>query len=386
MLNILYLNPTAEIGGAEISLLLLLRSLNKKHFRPIVILPCLGPLQNSLSSNGIEIITRPLKKINIRNPLPYLYTIYRLTKLMRQLSIGLIHCNMEICNQYAFIAARLNGLPIVCHTRNILSKRAFQRMFLGGADVLIANSKATASSYTQYVSKDQRVEIIYNAADCVQFYPEGECNLRSRFNINNNGFVIGLIGQITPNKGQDVFIRALAQVVRKHPNVRALVVGDTVIDDSKWFLVELKQLVQELGISDKVIFTGFVKNITDLYRCLDIVVLPSRSEGFGRTIAEAMAMGKPVIASRVGGLPELISEGETGLLVPPGDSNSLADAIVKLVENRSLAKKLGFNGRRKVKEQFSVEKNVRKIERVYMSLLSNSGNGHDNCSTDAEKQ
>jgi glycosyltransferase involved in cell wall biosynthesis len=182
--------------------------------------------------------------------------------------------------------------------------------------------------------------------------------------------VIGQIAQITPNKGQDIFIRALAQVVRIHPNVRGLIVGgNTIIDDSDWFLDELKQLVKELGLVDKVIFTGFVKNMVNLYRCLDLVVLPSKSEGFGRTIAEAMAMTKPAVATKVGGLQEIIVEGKTGLLVPPGDSKALADAILKVVENPELARKFGINGRKRVEELFTVESNVKKTEQVYKSLI-----------------
>ena len=370
MLNILYLNHTVEIGGAEISLLLLLRNLDKQCFHPIVVLPCSGPLQDRLASSGIETVTMPLDKIDTRNFLPYLRTVYRLTKFMRQLSIGLVHCNMDICNQYAFIAAKLNGLPLICHTRNILSKRAFRRMFLRWANVLIANSRAVADSYAQYVSKDQRVEIIYNGVDIEQFRPERGCSSRSRFNISDDEVVIGQIVQITPNKGQDIFIRALAKIIPTHPNVRALIIGDTVIDDSKWFLEDLKQLVQELGLADKVIFTGFVEDIAEVYRCLDLVVLPSRLEGFGRTLIEGMAMAKPVVATNSGGPREIVVEGETGLLVPYGDSDALAAAILRIVNDPQLAKEFGANGRQRVEEQFSIEKNVRETEQVYMSLLS----------------
>jgi len=267
------------------------------------------------------------------------------------------------------IAAKLVGIPVITHTRNILGKRAFQRMFLRGADVLIANSRAVADSYARYVSKGQRVESIHNAVDTKYLYLAESCDSRSRFKINSSEFVIGQIARIHPSKGQDVFIRALAQVVETHPNVRALIVGDTVIDNSDWFLDELKQLVKELDLVDKIIFTGFVEDIVEIYRSLDLVVLPSKSEGFGRTIAEAMAMSKPVVATKVGGLPELILDGETGILIPPEDSNAFAEAILRVIENRQLASELGINGRRRVEDYFSIENNVRETEQVYMSLL-----------------
>ena len=155
--------------------------------------------------------------------------------------------------------------------------------------------------------------------------------------------------------------------------MRALIVGDnTIIDDSGWFLDELKQLVKELGLVDKVIFTGFVDDMVNLYRCLDMVVLPSKSEGFGRTIAEAMAMTKPIIATKVGGIPEIVVEGKTGLLVPSGDSKALAAAILKVVENPELAIKFSINGPKRIAKLFTIENNVNKTEQVYISLLEKS--------------
>lgn len=367
--KILYLNSVSFLGGAEKSLLLLLQNINRQHFEPMVVLPESGPLCKRIQALGIKLRLLPLKKIKVRNPVPYLITLWKLVYTLRSYKIDLLHCNMDICNQYGMIAAKLVGIPVITHTRNILGKRAFKRMFLRGANVLIANSRASADSYSQYTSNDQRVEIIYNAVDIEQFCPEGACNSGNIYNISSGEFVIGQIARITPHKGQDVFIRALVQVIEEHPNVRALIVGDTVIDDTDWFLDELKQIVKELGLVDKIIFTGFVEDIVDLYRCLDLVVLPSKSEGFGRTIAEAMAMTKPVVASRVGGLQELILEGETGFLVPPGDNSTLADAICRVIENPKLAFEFGIKGRQRIKEHLSVEKNVKETEQVYQSVL-----------------
>lgn len=370
--KVLYLNPVSVIGGAEMSLLLLLQKLNRHQFEPIVVLPARGRLYERVHSLGIEIKLATLHKINVRNPLPYLKTVWNLVRMLRGYEVDILHCNMDICNQYGVIAAKLVGVPVVTHTRNILGRRAFRRMFLNWADVLIANSKSAANSYAQYVSKDQRVEIVYNAVDIGQFRPEGECNSKRRFNISNNEFVIGQIAQITPNKGQDVFIRAMAHVVQAHPNVRALIAGDTVIDNSRWFLKELEQLVRELGLADRVSFAGFVDDIVDVYRCLDLVVSPTKSEGFGRTIIEAMAMAKPVVATDSGGPIEIVVEGETGLLVPYGNPEALAGAILKIMDNTQLASEFGANSRQRVEEQFSIGKNVRETEQVYISLLSNS--------------
>jgi UDP-N-acetylglucosamine:LPS N-acetylglucosamine transferase len=158
--KILYLDSVSAIGGAERSLLLLLQNINRQHFKPMVVLPERGPLSERIQALGVELKLLPLNKINVRNPLPYMKTVWSLRKILLTRRIDLLHCNTGICNQYGMITAKLVGLPVVTHTRNILGKRAFQRMFLGRADVLIANSRAVADSYAQYVSKDQGVEII----------------------------------------------------------------------------------------------------------------------------------------------------------------------------------------------------------------------------------
>ena len=367
--KILYIDSVSVISGAEMSLLLLLSNLNREKFEPLVILPERGMLCDRIQALDIDLKLLPLNKINIRNPIPYLKTVWSLVKILRRHKIDLLHCNMDICNQYSMIAAKLVGIPVITHTRNILGKRAFQRMFLRGADVLIANSRAVADSYSRYVTKGQKVENIYNGVDLNHFRPEGRGKSRSRFGISDDEFVVGQIARIDTSKGQDVLIKAMAQVLQTHPNVRTLIVGDIVIDDSKFFLEKLKKLVSELGLKEKIIFTGFLKDIVDLYSALDLVVVASKAEPFGRTIIEAMSMAKPVVATNSGGPVEIVEEGKTGFLVPYGYPEVLARAIIKLIDDAHLASEFGINSRQRVADYFSIENNVRKTEQVYMSLL-----------------
>lgn len=384
--KVLYLNSISAIGGAEMSLLAFLQKLNRRQFEPLVILPERGPLYERIQALGIKLKLVSLNKIDVHNPLPYLKTVWSLARILRSYGVDILHCNMDICNQYSVIAARLVGVPIVTHTRNILGRRAFRRMFLSWADVLIANSRAVADSYAQYISSNQRVEIIYNGVDIEEFHPDRGCKSKNHFKISNEEIVIGQIAQITPNKGQDVFIRALAHIVQINPHVRVLIVGDTIIDNSQWFLKKLKQLVQELGLNDKIIFTGFVEDIVDLYQTLDMVVVPSQIEGFNRTLIEAMAMAKPVIATDSGGPLEIVVAERNGLLVPYGNPEALARAILRLMDDPQLLSEFGANGRRRVEEQFSIEKSVKEIEQVYMSLIFNSQDKRENHSAAAGEQ
>ncbi|GAI28534.1 unnamed protein product, partial [marine sediment metagenome] len=121
---------------------------------------------------------------------------------------------------------------------------------------------------------------------------------------------------------------------------------------------------------DKVIFTGFVNDVKELYASLDLLVLPSQAESFGRVLIEAMAMEKPVVATRAGGAVEVVEDGVTGLLVPSNDTNGLARAIIKMLENEEDRRRKGKAGRERVKNMFSIEKNVKETQKVYMELLS----------------
>ncbi|MFC1576942.1 glycosyltransferase [Candidatus Omnitrophota bacterium] len=369
--RILYINPIVEISGAETSLLLLLEKLDRRLFYPIVILPGEGPLKGRLEEMGIEAVTMRLSKIDKKNPIPYLKTVYALSRFIRDRAVDIVHCNMGICNQYALAAARLNGVPVVSHTRNILNRRAFKRMFLGFSDALIANSKAVAGSYSEYMRRDQKVHVIHNGVDLREFSSSrGNGSFRRKFGLSEDMFLIGQIARIHPCKGQNILLKAVADVTRFHPNIRTLLAGDVKIDNSEWHHEELKRITSELGLDDRVFFTGFTDDIVGLYADLDLLVLPSLHEPFGRTLIEAMAMGVPVIASAQGGPLEIVEDGVTGFLVPVGDPVRLAEAILKVLKDKELAKKLGENGRERVRSRFTIEENVRKTEKVYSELIA----------------
>ena len=370
--RILFLDPTSAISGAEVSLLGLLRNLNREVFDPLVALPGIGPLFERVARLGVETVIIPQSKLKVSNPLPYLKTVFYLVKLIRERGVGLIHSNMDIGNQYGLVAARLTGIPIICHTRNILTKRPFQRMLLRYADVLIANSRAVKASYAMYVSKSQKVVVINNGVDLDEFSSlhAGIGMFREKIGVPNDAFVVGHIARICPEKGQHTLIDAMALVAKTQSKAYALIVGDTIVDNSTAFLMSLKQRVLEYELADKVIFTGFVDKIVDLYADLDLVVLPSLCEPFGRTLIEAMAMEKPVIASGVGGPLEIVENEVTGFLISPNDPVQLAEAILKVLQDKKLSKKLGENGKERVNRFFTIEENVRKNEQVYLELLN----------------
>lgn len=353
------------------SLLGLLRHLNREAFEPLVALPGAGPLVERIARLGVETVILPQQKLKARNPLPYLKTVFSFVNLVRGRHIDLIHSNMDIGNQYGVVVAKLTGIPIICHTRNILSERSFRRMLLGYANVLIANSRAVAASYANYVTKSQKIVVIHNGVDSNEFSPIRARSgvFRRKLELPDDAFVIGHIARICPEKGQHTLIDAMALVAKTYSEVYALIVGDTIIDDSVAFLMSLKQRMLEHKLDERVIFMGFVDNIIDLYADLNLVVLSSLCEPFGRTLIEAMAMEKPVVATRAGGVVEVVEHGVNGLLVQPNNHIQLAETILKVIENRNAAREFGMNGRKLVERFFSIEQTVRKIEQVYLETL-----------------
>lgn len=375
-MNVLYIGASSEIGGAENSLRVLLKGLNKELFQPTVVLPLDGPFAKSVTDLDIELLITPLSPLKSRNPVPYLMTVRRLAKLMKTKRIDLVHCNQDVCNQYAVPAARLNRIPIVCHTRTIIpEKRAFQRTFLGFSDVLIAISRNVAASYTPYTRKPQRVMVIPNGVDLMEFSPSPlrRDHSRRELHVAHGTYLMGLLGRIIPQKGHHVMVQALARLAKTHPNTCLVVAGGAKTGNHTWFqdgafLNDLRRLINDLGVTQKVIFTGFVDHVRAIYESLDVLVVPSLVEACGRTALEAMAMQIPVVASDVGPAREVVEDDRTALLVPPNDPEQLAMAIETLMTNRVLARELGENGRRRVEKYFSSEQHVRTVEQLYRSV------------------
>ncbi len=368
MPRILYLNHYTAIYGSENSLFELVTHLDGDRFDPLVVLPDEGGLTRKLRAAGVQVITTILRPLKARNPVPYLTTVWHLLHIIRRERVNLVHANCDLSGQYGIVAGRLAGIPTVCSTRNLLGPRAYRRSFLSWADALVANSKAVATTWLPH--RTQKRYIAYNAVDLAKFTPTGcRARLRHQWGLDEQTFVVAVIGRITRNKGQDTFLKALKQVIAQAPRTHAFLVGSTEIDRSEDFRLMLKQMVRTLGLLEQVTFVDAVESVPAFLEMVDLLVCPSIAEPFGRALIEAMAMEKPVIASAVGGPLEIVVEEETGLLVSPSDSKALAAAIRRVMADDKLAKELGRNARERVQKLFSIEEHVKLMEGVYLDVL-----------------
>ncbi len=384
MINILYLNPAGCIGGAEKSLLDLIDNLDRNRFRPLAVLLSPGPLESMLRKRGIDCRIVPLpaallgasrrscpSALRLLPALPFLLppVIIRLYRLIREEEITLVHTNGIKAHLLAVIPARLAGRPLVWHFRDLPGRGGLGRTFRLLARFFPGRIIANSNAVKDELGGLDRIEVVYNGVEISQPRTEAEISrARKDLRLGPGEIAIGTIGHFAPLKGYEDLLRAAVPVIAKVPSARLLITGDAVYPAYRDYRLRLENEAAWLGLKEKVIFTGSREDPSEILNALDIFVLPSRSEGFGRANLEAMAAGLPVVSTRVGGIPEVVSDGETGILVPHRDPEALAEAIIALAEDRERRAVMGRAGRRRA-EEFSLERMLAGTVAVYDSIL-----------------
>ena len=375
-LNILFLHGlTAVVGGAERDLLLMTRQLPDCGVTPFVGCPREGPLVQELAKQGTKVIALdfpPWRKPRFfASRLP---AIYRLYQVIAREGIHLMHINEMWWTPLGYCAARLAGIPSVAHIRQEVEARRVRQYWLRYPTRVIAVSKAVSTVLERAEVKPSNLMVLYTGVDLqaaqASLMTNGDVigGIHHRYRMDQNSPVIGTVAHLFPRKGHEYLIQAVSQVRQAFPTIRCLIVGE----GDPAYAAELRALAGSLGLHEQIIFTGFQDSVYPYLESMDVFVLPSVMEGFGIVLLEAMAMGKPIVASCVGGIPEVVDDGVTGLLVPPRDSSAMADAVIRLLRNRQMRQEMGDAGIRRVRSQFSVEQMSRTLQELYRSLLSGS--------------
>lgn len=389
--NILYLSHSAQLYGAEQSLLQLLKGLDRDRFSPIVVLPQEGPLKRYILDRGVPVeivssikpwLTRRsgiVRLVNHLSLIPFLaQSVWVLRKLIRRYHVDLVHTNSLVIIDGA-LAAWLSGIPHVWHAREAFTEESPYHFLFGHqgrrialslighlSDCIIAISRAVGQSLGQ-AGGASRLVIVYNAVDASAFVSrESGAEIRRELDVPDRISLVGEIAKLTPVKGYEDFVVAATQVHEAMPNTRFVAVGDALRDS---YQHRISVLIDDLGMERSFSLLGFRQDVTDIMAALDLLVLPSHYEPFGRALIEAMAAGKPVIGTNVGGIPEIIEDGVTGLLVAPGSPHELAEAIIRILQNTELARRMGAAGRERAKTCFSSERYVTQIQQVYEELV-----------------
>jgi glycosyltransferase involved in cell wall biosynthesis len=345
-------------------LLELLANIDTTKFLPLVIVGEEGKLKKEIKKLGVECMLLRMPRFKWLNPFPFFAGIWRIFNFVRKEKINLIHSNTSRAALYAGPVAKILSIPLIWHVRVPPSDFLLDRFLVLFSSGIIAVSRIVKRRFV-WLKKDI-VETIHNGVDTRKFSPGlAQDGLMKKFQIDSQDILIGAVGRLSPEKGLEYLISAIREVVNTYPRTKVLIVGD---GDEKYRL-SLQEKVKDLELSSHIILIGFYEDVPQILRCLDIFSLPSLTEGFNRSLLEAMACGLPVVATAVGGNVEIVQDGVNGLLVPHSNPGALASAITEMLKDKEKAREMGLEGKLLVEENFSIEKNVKRIEKLYLQIL-----------------
>jgi L-malate glycosyltransferase len=363
-----------EVGGSELNAIRTLEAIDRSRFELTVYhLGSRGPLRQRYAELGV-----PLHHISLRSfkhPSALLAGV-RLARSLRQRSIQILHSQDIYSNIFSVPWARMAGIPVV-----IASKRwqhavpsrlhvAANRLVSRLATRVLANSEAVARSLREEDRvPDSRIQVIPNfvGPEAFEEYPpEAHRRLFAELGIPAGAVVIGTVARLSPAKDHATLLRAVESLCAAQPSLHVLLIGNGPTENP------LRAQARAGGIADRVHFAGLLPNTPNPHRLLDISVLCSRTEGFPNTIVEAMAAARPVVATAVGGTPEAVEAGRTGLLVPPGDVPALTEALRSLIESASRRRELGSAGQLRARTLYSRDAVLERLSSWYVAVLNGS--------------
>jgi L-malate glycosyltransferase len=386
MMKLLFYNHTATVSGAERVLLLIVARLDKTEFESVVLCPA-GDLQTEVEAIRVPcLIAEPLEARFTWRPdllLRYLASFVRVMLNVRtqvqSIAPDLIHAN-SIRAGLVMTAATIGlRVPVLWHLHDLLPHHpistAIRAFVLFAPRVrLLAVSHATAQRFRGFLLRLKRVpsQVILNCADTEKFQPDNAARaaIRTELQLDATAPVVGIIGQITARKNQLGVIRAFALVVRELPQAVLLIAGEPLFTAAdQQYAQQLKQVVAELGIAERVRFLGARRDVPALMQALDMLVVNSLAEPCGLVVLEGMASSLPVIATAVGGNPEMIHHALSGWLVQPNNPPALATEMLNLLRAPLLRRQLGRNARMRVCEQFTIPQYLTEIEHLYCACI-----------------
>ena len=372
MARILYVNHEVELGGAERSLLDLMGGLDRDRFEPHLACSKDGPLAQVAQQFGVTVHhVEMLFSGKVSKFFGLFQAALRLRRLIRKEGIDLVHTNTLIAGYCGSLAARLARVPCVWHVRDLdypeAGKRAAAR-----ANRIVANSEATARTLANGRDPGERVAVIYNGVPAVFFDQRpARQEVREELQLPADEALVGMVGRMDPLKGHMEFLNAAKQVLARHDHVTFVIVGDVLFDRHKGHKRVLQNHVRDIGIYGKVLFLGEREDVPRLLSAMDVVVQPSQVvESFGRSVAEAHAAGRPVVASNIGGIPEIVSDGVNGYLFEPTDTEAMAARILDLLTDPERAGSMGERGKQDANQRFTRKGHVERVQALYDSLLA----------------
>jgi glycosyltransferase involved in cell wall biosynthesis len=375
-----------NVGGPAIHVISLTTGLDPARFESILVTGVENPGEGSLLDlaveHGIQPVVIPEIVAEATLKLRDLKALAALYRLLRREQPHIVHTHTAKAGFVGRLAARLAGVPVVVHTYHghVLHGyyspaitgllRRMERVLGSLTTRLIAVSEQVKRDLVGYrVANPEKISVIPLGFALKPFLDSASHrgSFRRELGMSNGAPLVGIVGRIFPIKNHRLFLDAAARIAAEEKAARFVVVGDGALRQ------QMEEHANGLGIADRVIFTGWRRDLPRIYADLDVLVVSSNNEGTPVSAIEAMATGCPVVATRVGGLPDLIDDGETGYLVPRGDADALGAAVIGLLRDRETARRIGESARARVAERFTIERLVADTERLYAGLLAKRG-------------
>ncbi|AGB42273.1 glycosyltransferase [Halobacteroides halobius DSM 5150] len=363
-LNILHIHSAKHFGGGEVHLYQLAKGLSARGHN--LVLAIREPMVDKFSGLDVKIEELPL-----RNVLD-LSSISQLVKIIKENKIDIIHVHRGKGYWLGVISVKLARRGKVVATRHILRSLGkgyvYSRLYENISRFIAVSNEVKNILVQENKIADDKIAVIYNGVNIENFNTKKVDNqgLKQEFGLKNNELVVGTVGRLGALKNQELLVKMAAKLKNK-ADVKYLIVGEDNSSNQS-YKHRLEDLIKEFKLEDKVVLTGFRRDIPELMSLFDILVVPSQEESFGIVAIEAMAMKKPVVASDVGGLKEIIQDNKTGFLVPLVEKEFIG-RLLKLINNSNLRKKMGQTGYERVLNKFTIEAMIDQTEELYFSCV-----------------
>ena len=363
-MKVLQVSTHVNIGGIGSYILSLSQTLRKNGVE-VIVASSGGNLEKEFQASAIS--HRHLD-MNTKNELglKVIWSAFRISRIVKDEKIDIIHAHSRVSQAAAFLASRMSGVPYITTCHGYFKKRLRGIFDTWGAKVIAISDAVKAHLRDDLDVNEDRIRLVYNGVDTDRFsrsYSADELGTIRRSIGLRGGKVIGTIGRLSPVKGQKFLVEAMADLVTHVSDIEAVIVGDGPEGET------LMDLASSLGIRDKV---HFITSCVDTHKYLsimDIFVFPSIKEGLGLALLEALAAGKACIASNVGGIADIIEDGQSGVLVEPCEWRGIADAVLRLMSDDGFKESLGASGRALVKSRFDIDHMAEGIVQVYNEAL-----------------
>ena len=365
MITVLYINYSMEMGGIETLIIELAKNIKQRAARPeVLVFHGGGILEDSLEQNGIKVHIIDKKEGFDVSIVP------KLLRIIKECSIRIIHTNNYGAWIYGLIAAKIYKKVCHVHTEhsNItgLKRKSIENILGRMTDEVVAVSHQVKTELLRNWNKKKSINVIHNGVDVAKFAPNQikRKQVRREYGINDDTFFIGIVARLVLVKDHKTLFKAIKLLSSKYPNTHLFVIGDGDLRG------ELETERAHMGLTGIISFLGEIQDVHEILQALDVFVLSSLNEGLSVTLLEAMSVGLPIVATNVGGNPEVVEEGVSGFLVPSRNPELLANAIEKLLVNKALREKMSINARKRAVHHFSLKSMLDSYDRLYLDCLT----------------